>query len=133
MPSRAPDARGGFRRLAGTLVAGALYDLAFAAALLLAPELVSETLGLPLPEPRFYLRLVAVLLAMVGASYLAAARDPWRLRAVVAIAIGGRFAGFVALALAAASDPALAGLWPPAVVELAFAIAHLATARGLFR
>jgi hypothetical protein len=70
---------------------------------------------------------------MVGAFYLVAARDPAAHRALVAIAIAGRFCGFVALASGALGRPELAGLWVVAGGDLAFCLAHLACSRGLWR
>lgn len=133
MPATEPDPRPAWRPLRGTLIVGALYDFAFAAVFLAAPEVVAVSLAVPLPGERFYLWLVAVLLAMVGATYLVAARDPRHYRPLVAIAIAGRAAGFVALALAAMSRPDLAGLWQPAAGDLLFALAHLATGWRLWR
>lgn len=109
------------------LVVGALYDFGFAALMTLAPAWTSRTFAVPLPEPTFYLGLIAVFLVMLGTLYLAAAQDPRRYSAIVVVAIGGRFLGFVALAAAAAGDPALAGLWPLAIADLAFSLAHAAT------
>ncbi len=112
------------RLLRASLVLGALYDLAFAALMVLAPGLLADLFRLPLPGPRFYLWLIAVLLAMVASLYLAAAHDPRRYSAVIAVAIAGRTVGAAALALAAWRDPGMDGLWGPAAAELAFAAAH---------
>jgi hypothetical protein len=121
------------RFLAGTLVAGGLYDLVFAALFLIAPGLVGRTFDLPLPGPPFYLPLLAILLAIVGAMNLVAARDPGGAtgRALVAVAIAGRLAGALALGTVAARHPELAGLWPTAVGDFAFAALHAAGARPL--
>jgi len=132
-PGAVPPPAGGFRLLRGTLVAGAVYDFGFAAVMLGAPGLVTGPLRLPLPGESFYLRVLAVLLAMIGSVYLVAARDPRRNRALVAIAIAGRSAGFLALSSAAAGRPELAGLWVAAGGDLAFALLHLAASRGLWR
>jgi hypothetical protein len=112
------------RLLRASLIAGALYDLGFAVLMVLAPGFLARVLRLPLPGPRFYLWLIAVLLAMVASLYLVAAHDPRRYSAVIAVAIAGRAAGAAALALAAWRDPGLTGLWGPAAGELAFAVAH---------
>lgn len=113
--------------LRGSLVAGALYDYFFAALMVVRPETATEWFGLPLPGPAFYLTLLAVLLAMLGTLYLAAAQDPRRYSAIVVVAIAGRFLGFLALAAAARRSPELAGLWPLAAADLGFALAHAAT------
>jgi len=135
MPSSravAPSA-GGFRLLRGSLVAGALYDFCFAAIMIGAPALATEPLRLPLPGETFYLRVLAVLLGIVGSVYLIAARDPHRNRALVAIAIAGRFGGFLAFASAAIGRTDLAGLWIVGGGDLAFSLLHLTASRGLWR
>ena len=108
------------RLLRTSLIVGALYDLVFAAALVMLPQLVGKTLRVPLPEP-FYLWVIAVLLGMVAALYLAAADDPRRYSAVIVVAILGRLAGAAVLALAARRFD---GLWPAAAGELLFGAAH---------
>lgn len=132
-PGGAAPAPRGFRFLRGTLIAGALYDFLFAAVMLGAPTLVAGPLRLPLPGEAFYLRVLAVLLVMVGAVYLVAARDPARHRPLVAIAIAGRFCGFLAFASAALGRPELAGLWFVASGDLAFSLIHLAASRRIWR
>jgi len=128
-----PAGGGGLRALSATLVAGALYDFAFAAAMLVAPGSLAHALSLPLPGESFYLRLIGVLLVLVGAVYLVAARDPAAERPIVALAIAGRAAGFLALALSLVGRPDLRGLWIPALGDLAFALLHAATSRHLWR
>jgi len=125
--------RGALRALAGSLVAGAVYDFLFAASMLVAPGLIARTLILPLPGEAFYLRVLAVLLTIAGAVYLVAARDPRRQRALVGIAIAGRCAGFVVMAGSAIGRPELAGLWVPALGDLAFSLLHVALGRDLWR
>ena len=112
------------RLLRATLVLGALYDLAFAAFMLLAPQVPARLLSLPLPGERFYLAILAVLLAMLGVLYLVAAEDPRRYSAVVVVAALGRCAGAVAFAAAAFGRPDLAGLWPLAAADLGLGLAH---------
>lgn len=111
------------RLLRASLFAGGAYDLAFAVALLLAPAPVGRLLRVPLPGEPLYLWLIAVLLAMVGALFLAAGYDPRRYTAVVLVATAGRCAGALALALAALTR-SFDGLWAPAGIELAFGLAH---------
>ena len=110
------------RLLRWSLVAGALYDLGFAAVMLAAPELPARALRLPLPGAAFYLEIMAVMLGMLGALYLLAAQDPRRYSGVVAVAAVGRTAGGVALALAAQGRPDLAGLYPLAAADLFFGL-----------
>lgn len=112
------------RLLQLSLVAGALYDGAFAALMLLSPDLPARRLGLPLPGERFYLWVLAVVLFMLAALYLQAARDPRRYSAIIAVAIAGRLAGCLALGLAALGRPELAGLYALAAADGAFGLAH---------
>lgn len=112
------------RLLRASLVAGALYDLAFAAAMVAAPHIPARMFGLPLPGEEFYLGILALFLTMLAALYLAAARDPRRYSAVIVVAIVGRFLGAAVFALAALAESHLAGLWPLAGADLAFSIAH---------
>jgi hypothetical protein len=111
------------RLLRVSLVLGALYDLGFAALMVLAPQVPARLLALPLPE-RFYLWLLAVLLSMLAVLYLVAAEDPRRYSAVVVVASIGRCAGAVALGLGALQRPELGGLWPLAAADLAFGLVH---------
>jgi hypothetical protein len=112
------------RLLRASLVLGALYDLAFAATMVLLPQLPARVLSLPLPGERFYLYALAVLLSMLGILYLVAAEDPRRYSAVVVVAALGRCAGALAFALCALGRPDLAGLWPLAAIDLAFGLVH---------
>jgi hypothetical protein len=121
------------RALSATLVAGAIWDFAFAATMLVAPRMLEVTLSLPLPGEPFYLRVIAVLLAIAGGFYWLTARDPRGRRPFVALAIAGRFAGFLLLAWSALERPGLAGLWVAAGGDLFFALAHAVTGRTLRR
>src|SRR5688572_31088377 len=105
------------RLLRGSLVLGAVYDLAFAAVMVLAPQLTSRALGLPLPGERFYLWVMAVMLAMLASLYLKAAQDPRRYSAVVVVAAAGRCAGAAAFAAAPLDPPDLHGLWVLAAAD----------------
>lgn len=107
-----------------SLVLGAAYDLAFAAAMLAAPELPARLLALPLPRERFYLWLIATFLLMLALLYLKAAGDPRRYSAVIAVAIAGRSLGALVFAVAAHGRPELGGLYPLAVADGLFAGAH---------
>lgn len=116
------------RLLIGSLVAGALYDFGFAVLIAAAPEVPARIFHLPLPplpEGAFYLWILAVLLTMLAAFYLVAARDPRRYSGIIAVAIGGRILGGLVL-LAAALYAGLPGLYPMAGGDLAFGIAHAA-------
>lgn len=115
--------------LRGSLVLGALYDLVFALLMVAAPGVPARLLDLPLPplpEGAFYLWVMAVLLTMLAALYLLAARDTRRYSGIVAVAIAGRLLGGLALGIAALRGPDLAGLYPLAVADAAFGLAHAA-------
>jgi hypothetical protein len=112
-----------------SLLVGAVYDAAFAVLMLVAPQLPARLLALPLPPlpaGAFYLRILAVLLFMLAALYVCAARDPVRNRAVVAVAIGGRLVGGTALLASAWRGTGLDGLYPLAAADLGFGLAHAA-------
>jgi hypothetical protein len=112
--------------LRASLVLGALYDLAYAVVMVVAPEGPAQMFKLPLPplpEGAFYFWVMATLLAMLAVLYLAAARDPRRYSAVIAVAIVGRAVGALAFALAALNT-GLSGLYPMAAADFAFALAH---------
>lgn len=122
-----------FRALSATLVGGAAYDVAFAVWMLLSPESIGTTFGLPLPGELFYTRLIALFLLILAAVYLVAARRPGESRELVRIAIVGRLLGFATLALSTTGAPHLAGLWAPAAGDLGFAAAHAVTGWRLLR
>jgi hypothetical protein len=112
--------------LRASLVAGALYDLFFAALMVLAPEVPARWFSLPLPplpEGRFYLWLLAIFLAMLAALYLATAHDPRRYTAILVVAIAGRTLGGIAF-LAAYQGTGLTGLLPLAFADLVLALVH---------
>lgn len=120
-----------FRLLAwlrGSLVAGAVYDLVFALLMVAAPGVPARLLGLPLPPPEtmFYLWVLAVLLAMLAALYLLAARDTRRYSGIVAVAIGGRLLGALVMAIAAWRGPGIESLYLLAAADAAFGLAHAA-------
>jgi hypothetical protein len=110
--------------LAASLVCGALYDLLFAALMLLAPQLPARLFALPLPAEPFYLWLLATLLGILAAVYLLAASDLRRYSGLVPIAALGRGLGAFAFGVAAWRWPHLSGLWGAAATDLAFAVWH---------
>jgi hypothetical protein len=115
--------------LRGSLVAGAVYDLGFALLMLAAPQTPARIFDLPLPPlPRgaFYLWILATLLGMLALLYLAAAHDPRRYSAIIAVAIGGRVVGALAFTVAALLGPDLHGLYPLAAADFAFGAVHAA-------
>lgn len=112
-----------WRAVAVSMAAGAVYDLAFAGAILFATEPAAAILGLEVPEDPVYLRLNGVFLVLLAGLYLLPALDPRRYRGVVLVAACGRTLGFLYLA----------SVWwhgrPPAFLllalfDLAFAAAH---------
>jgi len=116
--------------LRASLVAGALYDLGFAALMVIAPQVPARIFDLPLPPlPRgaFYFWIIAVFLTMLAGLYLAAAYDPRRYSAIIAVAIAGRALGALAFAIAALRGPDLHGLLPLAAADLAFSLVHAAS------
>jgi uncharacterized membrane protein (DUF4010 family) len=109
--------------LQASLFAGALYDLAFAALMVLAPGVPARVLGLPLPGEPFYLWVMAILLAMLAFLYLLAAREPRRYSGIIPIAVTGRLLGALAFAVAGYRDPRLLpGIAVLAVCDLALGI-----------
>ncbi len=110
--------------LRGSLMVGAIYDLGFALLMVFAPEATAERFSLPLPGEKFYLWLLATLLGMVALLYLAAARDPRRYSAIIAVAIAGRLAGATLFAIAASGRPELGALWPLSGIDLLFGLTH---------
>ena len=127
---------GSWRALAATLRLGALYDVVFAVLMVAAPATLQRAFDLPLPGEPFYLRLIAVLLVMLAATYWItadgiAATDPEGYRPLVWLAVVGRLAGFVALGGSALGRPELAGLWGAALADLAFAAATFVAGRRL--
>ena len=112
--------------LRASLVLGALWDIAFALLLAFAPEASARAFDLPLPplpEGAFYLWIFAVVLLMLAAMYVLAARDTRRYSGIVGVAIGGRILGGLVLLFAALRVP---GLVPMAAADLGFGIAHAA-------
>ena len=106
-----------------SLLIGAVYDVVFAMIMVLAPELPARMLDLPMPGSPFYLWVMAVLLAMLAAVYALTAWDPICYRGAIVVAIVGRSLGAFALG-AGAITLGLPGLWPLALADLAFGLAH---------
>ncbi|HEX9943813.1 MAG TPA: hypothetical protein VGG03_17510 [Thermoanaerobaculia bacterium] len=122
-----------FRLLAllrASLVAGAVYDFGFAVLMVSAPQVPARAFDLPLPplpQGAFYLWILATLLTMLAVLYLAAAHDPRRYSAIIAVAIAGRALGAAVFAAGALRGPDLGGLIPLAAADLAFSVAHAAS------
>lgn len=114
------------RLLQVSLVVGALYDLVFAALMVLAPEVPQRMLGLTPPADAYYLWLIAVFLTMLALFYLLAAYDPVAYEGNIQVAIVGRTLGALALFAGTFGRPDLWGLYPLAAGDLFFALAHTA-------
>lgn len=113
-----------WRPVARSLVAGAAYDALFAVALLFARHRAGALLGIEPPDDPLYLRLIGVLLLMLAAVYLVAARAPARHRGIVVVAAAGRSAGALTMGLAWRSGAPAAFAWL-AAIDLAFGLWHL--------
>jgi len=61
-----------------TMLAGALYDAAFALPILVAPESLARLLGLPMPDQEIYLRFTSVFLLGLAVFYLMPVLHPGR-------------------------------------------------------
>lgn len=114
-----------WRRVGLSMAAGALYDAAFAAAILFATEPAGRLLGLALPDDRVYLHLNGIFLVLLAGLYGLAAAWPQRYSGVVAVAAAGRFLGFLFLGgmWLGGRETAFAGL---ALGDLGFAVLHAA-------
>lgn len=114
------------------MIAGATYDAMFGLGVLVALGPCARLLGLEIPADPVYVRLVGVLLLLLAGMYLLPATDPVRYRGVVAVAIIGRFGGFLFLAAAwvAGRPVAFLGL---ALGDLAFSVIHAVTLRRAIR
>lgn len=106
-----------------TMLAGAIYDVAFALPILLAPGWLAGLLGLPMPDQEIYLRFTSVFLFGLAFFYLMPVIHPGRYLGNVVAAAAVRLLGGVFMAAAvlsyhqprpflllAAVDLALAGL-----------------------
>ena len=94
-----------------------------------APRVPARIFNLPLPPlPRgaFYLWILATLLAMLALLYLAAAHDPRRYSAIIAVAIGGRVVGALAFTGRRPAGSGPARPLPLAAADLAFGAVHAA-------
>ncbi len=116
--------------LSWSLRAGAAYDALFALVLVAFPQQIGSIFGLPLPGERFYLWLIALLLASLGAFYVLVARNPSGERDFLRLAVAIRLIGALVLGAAALGRPDLGGLWAIAAGDLLFGVAHLTLSRS---
>lgn len=112
-----------WRPLGASLGAGAIYDGAFAVAILHFPAVAARGLGIVLPADPTYLRLVGVLLLLLAGIYAVAWREPERHGGIAVVAAAGRFAGFLFF-LFAWRDGAPEAFLALAAGDLVFAILH---------
>lgn len=119
------------RLLRWALLAGAVADLAFGAAELLAWRWLLNLLRVPLPPNPAFVKLAALLSIGVGLMILAAWRDPQRYRANVDVAVLLRFSSAALLAwLVCAGQLPLHILWLAAGEGL-LGVLHLVYALSL--
>ena len=120
-----PEASITQRRL---LVAGAIFDGAFALPMLVAPGPAAALLGITLPNDMTWFRLTAVLLLIVAGAYVVAARAGGKAAHEVAIvAAVGRLLGCIVL-VGAGLDAHVAALTAAGVADGILGLAHFALA-----
>jgi hypothetical protein len=83
-----------WRRVGYVLALGAVYDGAFAVAILLFTKPAAALLRLPIPDDPFHLHLNGVLLLLLAGLYAVAARKPARYHGVAPVSALGRVLGF---------------------------------------
>lgn len=83
-----------------TMLAGAIYDVAFAIPILLAPEWLSRIIALPMPEQEIYLRFLGIFLLGLTLFYLMPVLHPGRYFGNVAAAAATRALGGLFMAVA---------------------------------
>jgi hypothetical protein len=110
-----------------TMLAGAVYDLAFAVPILAAPGWLSEILHVPMPREEVYLRLLGIFLAALALFYLLPAIYPGRYLGNVAAAAAARALGALFLFAAVAAYGQPRPLLLLGAGDLAFAIVHYAS------
>ena len=108
---------------ARSMALGSLYDAGFGLAILFFAEPASALLKIPLPPDRLYFRFIGVFALLLASLYVLPVIEPRRYRGVVAVAAGGRFAGFLYMAWAWTQGAPGTFLYL-AYADLAFAGAH---------
>ena len=105
------------------MACGAVYDLCFAAAILLFTAPAAGLLGLAVPADPVYLRLNGIFLLLLAGLYSLPAVAPRRYSGVVAVAAAGRTLGFLFFVgtWAIGAAPAFLVLGS---VDLIFAVVH---------
>lgn len=113
-----------WRGLGISFLIGAIVDLVFGVAILLAAEPAAPLLRVTLPEPRVYLDLNGLLLCGLGAMYLLIWRAPQRLAPIAAAATLLRFGGAALFVTGVATGRAESTFALIAGVDLSLALAH---------
>jgi len=85
-----------------TMLAGAVYDAAVAAAILAAPEALAGLLRLPMPAEQIFLRFIGVFLLALALFYLLPVLHPGRYLGNVVVAAAARAMGGIFLVAAVA-------------------------------
>ena len=112
-----------------SILAGIIYDWAVAALILASPAPVLALLRIPPPPVPFHFQFAALPLVILPFFYRLAWRDPVRNSGIVGAMVIARLAGFAYLALYGGVRGEPAAFLAFGVVDLAFALAHLALAR----
>ena len=75
------------------MLAGALYDAAFAIPILAAPDFLAGRLGLPMPDQQIHLRFLGIFLLVTSLFYMMPVLYPGKYLGNVAVAVLGRAMG----------------------------------------
>ena len=107
-----------------TMLAGALYDFAFALPIMLAPASLAASLGLAMPDQEIYLRFIGVFLLGLPVFYLMPVLHPGRYFGNVVAAAFLRLMGGLFLVAAVFLFGQARPLLLLAAADLAFAGVH---------
>lgn len=119
------------RLLRWALVAGAVIDIAFGAAILLAGGPVLRLLGIAPPADLVYAQLAALLSIGVGLCFFVASRAPARHREIITVAAATRFGSAAVLAWFVARGSMPGQIYLLAAAELVLGVLHFWYARRL--
>lgn len=111
------------------LVAAAIFNFA-AAAMILFPQSIGRFADVPLAAPRFYSWLLALFIALFGATYVWLSRRPEIDRPLVGLAILGKTGVFLVALVCLMTGDITSRTFATAVGDLAFAGAFLWWFRG---
>ena len=113
------------------LLGGALFDLAFGAAVLINWKWVLELMGLPFPDRETYLYLAAMMTLGAALMWLMAGLAPWRYHANITIAALTRFANGVLLSCLIERGRLPVPIYALVAAELVLAVLHFIYSRRL--